>query len=59
MGKSARNGLKAFDRVRYVGLPHKLKFYDIFLEVALPYFVFLNDGKRLITDLDRNSSSNI
>ena len=40
MGTSARNGLKAFDRVGYVGLPHKLKFYDIFLEVVLPYFVF-------------------
>ena len=40
MGTLARNGLKAFDRVRYVGLPHKLKFYDIFLEVDLPYFVF-------------------
>ena len=40
MGTSARNGLKVFDRVGYVGLPHKLKFYDICLEVALPYFVF-------------------
>ena len=40
MGTLARNGLKAFDRVRYVGLSHKLKFYDIFLEADLPYFVF-------------------
>ena len=40
MGTSARNGLKAFDEVRYVGFPLKLKFYDIFWEVVLPYFVF-------------------
>ena len=40
MRTSTRNGLKAFDRVGHVGLPHKLKFYYIFLEVVLPYFVF-------------------
>ena len=40
MGTSARNGLRAFDKVQYVGLLHKLKFYDIFLEVVSPYFVF-------------------
>ena len=39
MGTLARNGLKAFDRVRCVGLPHKLKFYDKCLEAVLPYFV--------------------
>ena len=30
MGTSARNGLKTFDRGRYVGLPHKLNFMTYF-----------------------------
>ena len=40
MGTLTKNELKAFKRVGYVGLLHRHKFYDIFLEIVLPYFVF-------------------
>ena len=40
MGTSARDGLKAFDRFGHVGLPPKLKFYDIFLEDVFSCCVF-------------------
>ena len=40
MGTSARDGLKAFGRFGHVGLPPKLKFYDIFLEDVFSCCVF-------------------
>ena len=57
MGTLTKNELKAFKRVGYVGLLHRHKFYDIFLEIVLHILSFLNDGKRLLTDLDRKSGN--
>ena len=55
MGTSTRNGLKAFDRVRYVGLPQNLSFMEYFWKLFYHISFFLNNGKRLLTDLDINT----
>ena len=50
----ARNALNSFDRVGYVGFPHKLKLKSYDFYIIFRHFLMM---KYFLTHLDRNSSS--